>query len=532
MWTLTSTVRTLRDQATCALYWYGRAKPAALFGLTLDSLEINDAYLPERLLAASYGVAMANQIPNDKFATMLAGYLRGLAGALAGAGATHPTDHWLARLYVQGTILLGRAYYPSAVPQQLASGGRLPLAAGPVVDPIEAADARAAECDQTMHMDFENYTLGRLIRRRRNYDMENPEHMRVVAHVRGVVWTLGWREATFGSVDQEIARRSGRSQAAKAERYGKKYGWIGYYTAAGRLDDAGRLELRHDRLADVDLDPSFPEPPQAAPISLPDWARPTPANERIWVRKGVVKVPDDLLHRSAIDGAPGPWVAVYGDLETVDQAPGRFVWGHLRGMLVGAEDTDAVERALRERRYPGNDWVPQARKDYYVFAGEIPWHTDFAADPPDDPSKPLYVRTIDVDDERTVDAEVLAHEYNWEDYHSALNRAGGTLVPSQAFSSAFDLRALPQTFRQATPDGSVASISFSAPTGYSGDLLYLHEDLLARYADGRSLIVFLWGERQPHPFPEPAPTWLKNAWMEHAEIWRHIYKATYPRSDG
>jgi hypothetical protein len=61
MWVLTSTVRQLRDKATRALYWYGCQMPEHFFDLVLSSLAINDPYVPERMLAATYGVAMARQ---------------------------------------------------------------------------------------------------------------------------------------------------------------------------------------------------------------------------------------------------------------------------------------------------------------------------------------------------------------------------------------------------------------------------------------------------------------------------------------
>jgi hypothetical protein len=54
MWVLTSTVRPLRDKATRALYWYGRRQPEQFLDLVLNSLEINDPYVPERMLAATY----------------------------------------------------------------------------------------------------------------------------------------------------------------------------------------------------------------------------------------------------------------------------------------------------------------------------------------------------------------------------------------------------------------------------------------------------------------------------------------------
>ena len=61
-WGLTSTNRSLRDRATEAIYWFGRHDPQLLHELTLELFEVNDPYVPERLLAACFGVAMANQI--------------------------------------------------------------------------------------------------------------------------------------------------------------------------------------------------------------------------------------------------------------------------------------------------------------------------------------------------------------------------------------------------------------------------------------------------------------------------------------
>ncbi len=68
MWTLTSTVRWLRDQATRALYWFGRVDPQGLFELTIDSLAVNDAYVGERMLATAYGVVMSHQNSDADFA--------------------------------------------------------------------------------------------------------------------------------------------------------------------------------------------------------------------------------------------------------------------------------------------------------------------------------------------------------------------------------------------------------------------------------------------------------------------------------
>ncbi len=58
MWLLTSTVHEMRLKVTQALYWFGCGDPQALFTLALESLSISDPYVPERMLAACYGVVM------------------------------------------------------------------------------------------------------------------------------------------------------------------------------------------------------------------------------------------------------------------------------------------------------------------------------------------------------------------------------------------------------------------------------------------------------------------------------------------
>ena len=520
MWLLTSTARELRDQATRTLYWFGLGDPSALFDLATDSLAINDPYVSERLLAASYGVAMAHQLPTSEFTRALGAFLTALRDAMTGPSATHPTSHWLARLYVQGTVTLALAYHKEAVPEGLEASGRVQFAPGPTVDPIDSGDPRAPEIDRTLQMDFENYTLGRLFRDRRNYDNDHPGHQAAVAHVLGTAWALGWREASFGHIDENLSHHASRLDRAPAERYGKKYGWIGFHTYAGILDDGGQLD--GDRLSDVDNDPSFPEPPPPAQINVPKWARSTPANDRRWVRQGVVSVPTELMYLSSINSHAGPWIAVYADLHTKDQAPGRRVFGVLRTLLVAPADADRLVGALNTRAHPGGWWLPEPPDDHYTFAGEIPWSPGFArTEDYDDPNQ-IYRGEVEVDDGPPVEVEILAHRYAWEGYHSVLNEAGGALVPSRPVSAAFDLREAPRSFDQTLPDGTRAAMSFRAPAGLGGHLLYLREDLVHRYAAGRRLIWFTWGERELYPLPRSIPDWLVRASQKGEDIWRHI----------
>lgn len=355
MWTLTSTVRLVRDQATHTLYWFGRGDPAALFELTLDALNINDSYVPERLLAASYGVVMAHQLPDPTFADALAAYLRGLQVAFTGATATAPTNHWLMRHYVQMTVMFARKYYGETVPSAFEAEGRMPFTPGTAVEPIKDGDPGVQEIDRTLHMDFRNYTLGRLFRNRRNYDMQHRGYQDALDHVRGTIWALGWRTAGLGNVDQNIGSYRSRGDQTSTERYGKKYSWIGFYTYAGILTDNGQLPS-NERLSDIQIDPSFPQPPPPAPVNLSSWVSGPPENTRDWITQGVITVPDNFLCCSTFDTNPYSWIAVHGNLHATDKVLGRGVFGLLTALLVSNADSDRLVRALQTRTHPGGRW--------------------------------------------------------------------------------------------------------------------------------------------------------------------------------
>jgi len=115
MWLLTSTDHELRDVATRALYWFGRGNPAALFGESLGSLEINDPYVPERMIAASYGVAMARHVDMEDqtfVSTILPDYARKLFDLLFAESAPFSTTHILLREFATRTIELAVFHNP------------------------------------------------------------------------------------------------------------------------------------------------------------------------------------------------------------------------------------------------------------------------------------------------------------------------------------------------------------------------------------------------------------------------------------
>jgi hypothetical protein len=524
MWTLTSTVSRLRDQATRTLYWFGRADPVGLFLLTIDSLPVNDAYVSERMLAAAYGVVLSHQLAGSEFAEPLALLLQELAAALVGPSATAPTHHYLARRYVRGIVAFAATFYPALQPDFLK--GAWMFAAPPLVRPLADGDAGAEEAGRTLHMDFENYTLGRLFEDRGNYDMEHPGHQAAVAHVRGVVWALGWRRASFEALDHRIAEdayRPGRGDRAGAERYGKKYGRIGYFTYAGFLEASGQFPRGDREFADVDIDPSFPEKsPTDGTSSVPEaWLLPSVDSHEEWMRGCRTSLPQGIVRREAIGGHIGPWVAVHGFVRADDRVLGRTAWAFLSACVVPKKQVQRLVDALNAGGRPwGTRDVPS---DYYTFAGEIPWHPDFASVVL---AEGGYRKKVRIEDQ-AVELEVLAHGYAWESYHSEMNRAGSARIPSRLFSAHFDLRGLAQSFDQLLPDGNRAAITLSGVDGLDGDIVYIREDLLRQYIANRSIVWFTSGERDLRPYPSAPPQWLVDARRQRENEWWEVRTETH-----
>jgi hypothetical protein len=119
------------------------------------------------------------------------------------------------------------------------------------------------------------------------------------------------------------------------ERYGKKYGWIGFYSYAGMLEERGQFPREYHGFADVDIDPSFPEKPHAeGTASVPEtWLSPTIENHETWMRESSTSVPNSLLRRERIGADQGPWVVVHGFVKVEDRILGRKVWSFISALV-------------------------------------------------------------------------------------------------------------------------------------------------------------------------------------------------------
>ena len=531
-WILTSTVQELRDQATRALYWYGLRAPAELFEITIDSLSINDAYVSERLFAASYGVAVAHQNCDPTFAEHLRSYLANFDGCLTGSLAVKPTNHELVHLYVRGTLLLAQKCYPAELSEFLGCVQEFRFLPAPPIEPFDSSDPRAAEIAHMPQFTFGNLALRRILRGGDPYNNDDANYLTFVGHISGTIWQHGWRREEFARIDRNIQEDAYRTQTIRrmstlvgyetlpAGSYGDKYAWIGYHNYRGQYEPSA-VESYFDRPYDLHIDPSFPEGPAEMPFEMPAWVGTQPEDDAEWMIRGEVPVRMDFLRRESIDGEEGPWILVQGNLDSGSEHPSRRVYAFMTALLVQPELADELEQALPNLVRSHHFGEPA---DLLTFAGEIPWSPIFGSQ--DDPGSSVnpYKRRVNVDNDRTIEVEVLSHLYSWESYHSPLNQVSNVPVPSKLFSDVFNLRSVPQGFHQLTPDGRPASKTFGAHERERGDLLYLREELVREYASGRELIWFVRGERLIYPRPDPAPDWLIEAKRSQADIWCLVHR--------
>jgi hypothetical protein len=375
---LTTTVRQLRDRATKCLVLLGERHPQLLLEATTRSFKFNDPYVPERMLAASYGVLMRKwAFATPGLAASAVALATELRLRLKGSKNVAPIEHILMRDYAEGIIALATKLAPEAKSRlsldrlRVSTKSLIPSGYRISEDAVKAADI-------AIYMDFNNYTTGRLVENRANYDDGHKEYRRVRRQIRWRILNLGYDPERFKLIDQNIASSNfhlDRSDGGtKIDRYGKKYSWIAFFEVAGRRRLAGTLPDRHNvRISDCDIDPSFPD-------HALDWRPPTRSlfgapyrSAAGWMGKGPSPDYSQLLMPDEVDGVAGPWVLLEGYINERAPQDHREVFTFLRGLMITPNDVPRLQAALRATEYPGNSTIPGPGEEHYLFAGEIGW---------------------------------------------------------------------------------------------------------------------------------------------------------------
>lgn len=546
---LTTVVRADRDLATKALVLIGEQHPDVLFLHTVECLDFNDPYLPERVLAAAYGTALS--LVDSKMAASFRPLLGELAKKLYvqmfAPRARHATQHTLMRDYALGIIEVAQRaecvklpktsvrYLNRPFPNTQSQFTNDAMPDGAVNDAILNA----------IQMDFGNYTIGRLIPKRANYDVTNPDYVKVRAKIERRMFDLGYRAERFKHIEAAISRNAWNAHNEhKVDRYGKKYSWIANFEMWGERDANQKLPdwYQGGRTPDCGVDPTFPKPPPDWTPPLPDLFGPPAATTEEWVAGGFTPNWHSLLLVPKINGHRGEWVLVDGFIQGADNAHDRELFAFLRGVFVAKKDVDKLRSKFLSIDYPGNHTIPEGADEHYLFAGEPSHRHNFARHllkrngqyrrqtaetfveyEHDYSSGEKQSHTIKItsmsgattgDEEASViefDApatrripgvkiELPSIQFGWESYHSSQNTFTGFQIPAPSIIQRLGLSCSNREIDFFDASGSPATLYRRAGEGYFGDmhkLFYIRADLLCQYLkETRQVLVWCnWGER-------------------------------------
>jgi hypothetical protein len=509
---LTTVVRKDRDLATKALVSIGEKFPDVLFNHVVTTLEFNDPYVPERMLAAAYGTTLS-LVDSDaaEFRPQLGGLATSLYRRMFGPRARHATHHTLTRDYALGIIEMALYARCVKLPRTASAHLTTPF---PSVHSTFASDGTPDPAVQraighAINMDFGNYTIGRLIRNRANYDHKNPEYVRVRSKIERRMFDLGYREERFKIAESEIGYSSTRGHdEEKVDRYGKKYSWIAYFEMWGeRVTTRSLPDWRlGERTSDCGVDPSFPKRPPAWAPPIPDLFGDRNVETEAWVGGRFTPTWNSLLVIPEINGHTGDWVLVEGFVNGVDESVDRELFTFLRGVFVARRDVDNLKAKFLSVDYPGNDAIPAGGSESYLYAGEVGRRKNYARHLRKQDGR--YRRQIvEAFDRYTtlrripgIKVELPSMSFGWESYHSLYNDFSGFDLPAPRLIQRFGLATKNREIDFYDSTGKPGTLYREAGGRWKGNrhsLFYVRADLLRRYlTETRQVLVWCnWGER-------------------------------------
>lgn len=163
------------------------------------------------MLAASYGVAMALHTDIENYSVLspaLLNYGQQLFNNIFAKGAPYSTTHNMIREYATRTIELVLLHNPRFLSDDEIERTKSPFSNGGILhwgeEDIDREEFHVSG-DSPFRMDFENYSIGRLVKERGNYDFKHEGYRIVRSQILWRVKQLGWNREQFEDVDSSIA---------------------------------------------------------------------------------------------------------------------------------------------------------------------------------------------------------------------------------------------------------------------------------------------------------------------------------------
>ncbi|MCG9561124.1 hypothetical protein L1D28_05635 [Vibrio chagasii] len=365
IWFLNSVVTELRDISTQALVFYGVHNTKSFLEIVKPILAVDDEYILERIIAACYSVISISLDKSENLVEIEA-FSKHIVDVFFSHDSKYATTNILVREYA--SCLVKRASLESKInidKCELEAASH-PFKQMPRNQWDEVTIDGVSGILSPLKMDFENYTIGRLVKNRSNYDYEHEDYAKTRNQILWKVYDLGWSEDKFGELDKQISSSGyhNRNENKKIERYGKKYAWIAYYQMAGQRLDSQQLEFWGERFIEG-IDPFFPSKsltiyPLSDKIFLGDRGITTEE----WINHSEDPTLGDLSHCAHLEN--DNWILVDASIVEESKRSNRHFYASVNSFLVfeaSLKDLDIEESSKLE--------FPEVRSLSDVYLGEL-----------------------------------------------------------------------------------------------------------------------------------------------------------------
>lgn len=501
---LCSTDNNLRDITTKEIFKIGMLYPDILFDHTINSLDFNDPYMFERMLAASYGVAMHCYAEKHNL-NLIIDFAQRIYEAIFKANAKNSTTHFIIRDYASALLELVlfckkdaftekqiERIYPPFKGMGIKRWGRAP----------------SQEGYMPLDYDFRKNNIRPLAN---NYhDITSSNQVKIEQKILWRINKLGYTLNNFNLIDDEILR----AQAYRTQNvstYGMKYAYIAFNELLGWKCDRSLISIKNlsDNIyrPDVNIDPSFPfytPHPNFVNTTLLKSSKQSLGN---WVKNGSLPSIEKYLIAKNLDGINGNSILLNGDIFQKNKKSNRRLLMRIKGFLIRtANKTECLEK-LHKTSINYND-IPEPLKTNFVYAGEIPWNKRFKDNFSSNRTVTKFKCNESFDDRTSPITQFLGIPvilpictYSWRKELSIANQVKSVSLLAKFLIQDLNLHFKPYGMNFYNNNGDKVSSIIKNQEGeiFTNDyeFFYISEDIFKRYLleENLTLVWIIWGER-------------------------------------
>lgn len=491
---LTSTDNDFRDQVTFALYKVGQSDPKRLLDLFNFTLDIGDFYILDRYLASVFGIF--TRFKFDSLAKDEQEAIRVFIERAISWIALESNSRYLSHVLIQDSFagILEFAAKNAVLPADSAKF----IAAMNRIDGDFKFGARRSNLAiknilEGFNGDFFNYTVGRTIQGRSNYDFNNTAYKAVLEKMAKVMFDLGYNRSKFESIDRRISEsRFSYQMNSRLERYEKKYSWIAYYMMMGsrRIDRTRRFDSEKGRDYEISIDPTFPKPIDEASIKISNLGTQNRTLNELWLVSGSKPKLEPLLKSLNVENSGDKFI-VNLDL-TIASKNLNQTHMSVRCYLFSPDEMTDTE-ALKSVQRISKHWTDTtAQLPYNVYFGEIPNSTNLDK---------FESRVIEFPAESTTHISHVAAYWSLDGVDSTSVTLRSLYVLSPSISRGLELSQSHDRNGLFDNDGKLISSQVSLNTfakESAGEALWLLEKVLADWLTSHNLklVISLQGRRE------------------------------------